>query len=262
MRPTATFSVALMVGLIAFGADAAGQTPTTPKPAPPAAVAQPVDGTAFFHIGETVQALTYGNFYAAAGDKLAERYDKLAAECRRLGAPKEVLEDIDADRKLKLSMTFLKKPSADWTEAESKQFVEGKSLNLEQRWVKWLDQHDHEPRLFFCLGQDSLKGWYSCGLGVLRDGEKLTAYDVKLRQIVRNMSSVITSDFYAKARTKLTLTPEALAAVKAIADLSQSMEDPLGDGVTMTHLRTIDSNCKVLRDLARGNKLTVAPASK
>jgi hypothetical protein len=64
-------------------------------------------------------------------------------------------------------------------------------------------------------------------------------------------------DGYAKARGKL--APTALAAIKAIAGQFQSLDDPFGNGVTMRNFETIDKNCRLLRDLARDNKLMVSP---
>ena len=64
---------------------------------------------------------------------------------------------------------------------------------------------------------------------------------------------------FSKARSKL--TPEALAAIKAIADQSQLIEDPFGEGVTKTIFDVIVANCRVLRDLARDKKLTLPPSS-
>jgi hypothetical protein len=254
MRLAAICSITTICCMVASGAVADAQTSASPKAAPPAAVA--IDGAGYFHIGEMFEALTWATFYPATGDRLAERFDKLAADCRRLGAPQKVLDDIDAVKKAKLSLDFLKKPLATWTDVERKLFRESRSLD-DALWIKWLNEPGFEPRFFWHVGRDSFQVWFSVARDVEERGVKLTAYETELRKLASSANIYLTDSGYAKARGSL--APEALAALKAIAEQSQLMDDPFGEGVTRKNFDTITKNCRVLRDLARENKLTVSP---
>ena len=107
MKPSVLCAITVLCCLLASGAVADAQTSVAPKAAPPAMDA--IDGTGFFHLGEMYEAFNWATFYPATGDRLAERFDQFAAECRRLGATKEVLDDIDAVRKAEVEPGVLDK---------------------------------------------------------------------------------------------------------------------------------------------------------
>ena len=71
----------------------------TPSPAS----AQGVDVGGFFRLGENYEAFTWGSYYALIGDKAAERQRSFHALAEKLGAPSEVLADLDAYTKAMLA---------------------------------------------------------------------------------------------------------------------------------------------------------------
>ena len=141
---------------------------------------------------------------------------------------------------------------------EKKQFAEARGLNF-TLCIKWLNELGFEPRFFWHLRRDTLRGSFVAGREVAAGNATIRAYEDEIRLIVKNAARPITDADFAKVRSKL--TPEALAAIKAIADQSQLIEDPFGDGVTNKSFDVIVANCRVLRDLARDKKLTVPPSS-
>jgi hypothetical protein len=233
--------------------DALAQAPA----AAPAPGAGAVDDTAFFRVGEMYEAFGWASFYEATGDRAGERFDGFIDQCRRLGAPPEVLMNIDAVRGAMLAMPFLQKPYADWTEQEEKEFADSPSLDFDA-WVKWLNEPGFEPRFYWHLGRDSFKGWFIYARNIKERGSTLKSYEEELRTLARDFKTLLTDTGYETARARL--NPEALEALRTIAQQSQRMEDPFGDGVTEENLDVIQKNCLVFRNLAREDKLAADAA--
>jgi hypothetical protein len=256
MKPTALYATTAICCLFAFEGVVEAQTQAAPEVNPNGA--DPKDSAALFRVGEMHEGFTWAEFYSATGDRLPERFDKFAAECSRFGAPQTVIDDIDAVRKAKLSLTFVKKPVAVWTGEELKQFTTSPDFNHDL-WKKWLGQPPFERKFFVLLGKWTFEGWFCIPREVGR-GVKLAACEDKVRTLAGSVKILHTSDGYAEARGKL--TAEALAVIEAIAAQYELMDDPFGDGVTAKNFETIAKSCRALSDLARSNKLTVPPGSQ
>lgn len=134
---------------------------------PPAVIAQPPasseapDAQAFFRLGEYYEANIWPSYFAAAG-KLDERYAAFEADCKRLGAPAEVLSDLDAAIKVRRAMPFLTRPYGTWTAEENKTWAETTAFH-EDVWKAWLDKPDYGPRFFWHLGRVSFCSWFVVG---------------------------------------------------------------------------------------------------
>ncbi|MFO0950514.1 MAG: hypothetical protein U0835_05055 [Isosphaeraceae bacterium] len=245
MNRTIAFSLIVTLGLFAPVLASAQETPPAP--------AGGVDAPGFFRVGEYYEAHLWTYYYQTAGGKLEERFAAFTSECRRLGAPPAVLENLEAYHKGRVSLPFAGKPSTSWTPDELKQWANAPTL-LDAAWKAWLDKPEYEPRFFWHLGRMSFTGWFIVGSDVLERGVDVKNCERNMRDLAKVASALSSDTGYARARARL--SPRAAEALKAIAALSAPMEDPFGEGVTLDQLRTLDASARTLRDLARNKALT------
>lgn len=226
-----------------------------PKPT----TSEAIDAIGFFQIGELQELSRWAYFYQVTGARLADRFSTFESDCKRLGAPAEVLDDLAAVRKSRLSLSFLSKPMMSWTPEELQQWNNAPNLH-DELWTKWLDKPDYAPRFFWHLGRLSICGWFIVGRDILERGASISASERNLRDLTR-IAGVLSNDVgYEKARARL--APQAASALKTIADLNAPLDDPFIGTLTLDQVRSFDSACETLRDLARARTLVVDPGPR
>lgn len=223
----------------------------TSSPAP----ATGVDASGFFRLGENYEAQTWSSYFALIGEKAAERGQSFHALAAKLGAPQDVLADLDAHIKASQGLPF-DKPYSTWPEEAKKKW--DTVLFDWSKWKSWLDKPDYEPLFFFFLGQDSFKGSFAIGRDVIENNVAPQALSPQVKVIADGAAIYLSDTNYAKAFNRL--VPEAVKAIKVLASFKK-FEDPLNDTpLNRDDVTKLSDACKTLSSLARENKL-VAPTS-
>ena len=241
-----------LTAILAITALASSIWAETPSSAP----AQGVDVGGFFRHGENTEAHRWTSYFALIGDKAAERQQSYHALAEKLGAPSEVLADLDAYTRAMLGYPYATAYGA-WPEDVKKKWERLPNYDL-TKWKPWLDKPDHEPLFFFYLGKTAFKGSFIVGREVIENNGVPKDYARQVKSIADDAGTFLSDANYAKARQRL--VPEAVEALKLLETFKR-FDDPLNETpLSKDDVSKLSDACKKLTSLAHENKL-VAPTA-
>jgi hypothetical protein len=207
----------------------------------------------YFKVGEMYQAFNYYSYFVALGDKIDGRFKDMAELAKAVGAPQDVLDDIEKVHKANVGLPFAKSYN-DWTDEQKKVWNGGSASFNNDIWRKWLfAEQPYDAAFVYYLGRYSLEAWYGVQAGISGRGQTISASQPSIREVANAFGTLLTDSGYTHIVSLL--SPDSLAASKAIAAVKNKLDDPLSSEVNMDDVNALGNAGKTLHDLHGQGKL-------
>ncbi|MEO6053616.1 MAG: tetratricopeptide repeat protein [Chthoniobacterales bacterium] len=203
------------------------------------------DASAFFHMGEMLEATCWKNYFVALGGKLNGSFSEMMNQAISLGAPGPVLEDIQRMRDIAGKIPFSVSKEVWTTEQHS---LAKTCQPRAEVWNRWLLQRGDDEYLYFWLGRFSLRSWLGVQTDVVKYHIPISDRIDDIQSIVQGARSILVDKRYESTVKQLSM--KSFIALKEMDSLEAALNTSVAPkGPTLAHINMLGSAGRQLREL-------------